>query len=179
MSRTMSRRILSARKSAVAERLTSWADLTASAVLGDGDGLVEGLFEQRGEILGSARPPSRIAGLALGETGMPRRPAIADLVVIALVTRRHRRPPCRRRGRQSCGRFPNGGRCRRSISWCVAAAHRAAFCRWRAAAADATAVRARQRTWHMPYGAAGPPQKAMAVSLSRPLRKRVWKCLRR
>src|SRR5205814_5638900 len=72
-----------------------FADLAASAVLGHGDGLVEGLFEQRGEMLGSARPASRIAGLALGETGMPRRLAIADLVVPPLFTR-HRRPPRRR-----------------------------------------------------------------------------------
>src|SRR5437764_8833461 len=93
----------------------AFADLAASAVLGHGDGLVEGLFEQHIEILGSARPASRIAGLTLGETGMPRRLAIADLVVLPLFTR-HRRSPCRRRGRQNCGRLPNGGRCRRSVS---------------------------------------------------------------
>src|SRR4051812_2872551 len=61
----MSKTSLVARKSAVAERLTScvtiaWRllDLAAPAVLGDGDGLVERLFQQRGEILGSARPTS-------------------------------------------------------------------------------------------------------------------------
>jgi len=62
----------------------AFAEPAAPAVFGDGHALIEHLVEQRCEILGAARPPARIAGLALDELGVARRLAIAHLIIVVL-----------------------------------------------------------------------------------------------
>src|SRR5439155_26456671 len=58
----------------------AFADLATPTVLGDDDGLVQRLAQQRRKVLGAGGPASRIAGLALSASGLctqnpPRSPA--------------------------------------------------------------------------------------------------------
>ena len=62
-------------------------DLAALAVDRDEDRLVQRIGEQCRQLLFAA--PAGIAGLALLKTGVPRRPAGADLVIVLVIRHMH------------------------------------------------------------------------------------------
>src|SRR5438874_9787633 len=77
-------------------------------MVGDDDKLVERLGEQGLDVLGAGWAAARVARLAFDKAGARWWLAIADLV-IALVIRRHWRPPPRGRGHQRSGRSRHAG----------------------------------------------------------------------